>query len=524
MAPGVALLLSLGGIGSPLTLSASVGPGARNHPSDLRGVILKLSVAGFLTLPTSGQATAAAIKRFQKDRVGFNKPDGRVDPGGKTLAALNTPIPTASGAPPASATVGGKTTPPATTGPGSAAGGSAAPMSGTGGALPAPTSGPTPQLLLISPVGSRAPNHPMDVALVRDRLQGMGIAPGTTQEELVTAIKRFQSRAFNKKERDCDGRVDVGGATHHALSAGVRPGLGQSVPDLDAVVAGLDHPEVASLRAQIAELTATEATIAEDKNEEQGSARDDLVVRIGQLRREVNTLQLAGLEAAESSAVRAWAHRKLNALSPYYSQGRNVNFLEGDATRTCNITALAMALEALGRSTTDYKGDAATLQFIRRFEGTGGKYKYRKAFDKGDDRGSDDVFGLRLPDFLQLAMVARNMSKGMALLPAVKQAWDDILFMERMRDVAVLFGVGAWIRSGLGGSGKTLRARYDEALGGVLDSGHQVLMLTPGHYVRLEAITDKGLIVDDPGRHAKKNLLKPWKDASGYAIKMMILA
>jgi hypothetical protein len=80
------------------TIAASVGKGAVNHKDDsmtvqelLNGVppeqggpVPPLKVDG---LPW--QKTIAAIQNFQKVALGHKWPDGRVDPGGKTLAKLN---------------------------------------------------------------------------------------------------------------------------------------------------------------------------------------------------------------------------------------------------------------------------------------------------------------------------------------------------------------------------------------------------------------------------------------------------
>jgi hypothetical protein len=81
------------------SITASVGLGGVNRkddsmtvqellnkvPPDQGGPVPLLAVDG---LPW--QKTIAAIKNFQRVQVGFNQPDGRVDPGGPTLAALNT--------------------------------------------------------------------------------------------------------------------------------------------------------------------------------------------------------------------------------------------------------------------------------------------------------------------------------------------------------------------------------------------------------------------------------------------------
>jgi hypothetical protein len=83
-------------VGGPNTISASVGAGGRNLPDDVRtvqtllngvspangGPVPKLAVDGFI-----GPKTNAAILAFQKRHFSFH--DGKVDPGGPTLAKLN---------------------------------------------------------------------------------------------------------------------------------------------------------------------------------------------------------------------------------------------------------------------------------------------------------------------------------------------------------------------------------------------------------------------------------------------------
>lgn len=79
-------------------ITASVGNGGVNRkddsvtvqellnqvPPDRGGPSPPLAVDG---LPW--QKTQAAIRQFQRVHLGFQWPDGRVDPGGKTLAGLN---------------------------------------------------------------------------------------------------------------------------------------------------------------------------------------------------------------------------------------------------------------------------------------------------------------------------------------------------------------------------------------------------------------------------------------------------
>ena len=68
------------------TIASAVGTGGSNLPVDVA------KIQGLLGLAMNGvvdDALLAAIKTFQREQVGMNNPDGRVDPGGGTLARLN---------------------------------------------------------------------------------------------------------------------------------------------------------------------------------------------------------------------------------------------------------------------------------------------------------------------------------------------------------------------------------------------------------------------------------------------------
>jgi uncharacterized protein YcbK (DUF882 family) len=85
-----------------VTISKPVGAGVKSINLKLDVEIVqqllnkhvgRLSPPG-IPLPVSGKAdarTIQTIKDFQKQIVGFHKPDGRVDPAGKTLRILNEP-------------------------------------------------------------------------------------------------------------------------------------------------------------------------------------------------------------------------------------------------------------------------------------------------------------------------------------------------------------------------------------------------------------------------------------------------
>jgi murein DD-endopeptidase MepM/ murein hydrolase activator NlpD len=80
-----------------VTIDASVGLSGVNRPGDVKKVQILLNQNRHLSDHPEiaedsicGPKTVWAIRNFQKKVVGMNNPDGRVDPGGKTITALNT--------------------------------------------------------------------------------------------------------------------------------------------------------------------------------------------------------------------------------------------------------------------------------------------------------------------------------------------------------------------------------------------------------------------------------------------------
>lgn len=77
------------------TIRAAVGAGGQNLPADVKVVQKSLNPHNLSPLrPLSvdgiaGRNTVAAIRHFQDRHVGMSNPDGRVDPGGRTLRRLN---------------------------------------------------------------------------------------------------------------------------------------------------------------------------------------------------------------------------------------------------------------------------------------------------------------------------------------------------------------------------------------------------------------------------------------------------
>lgn len=76
------------------TISAPVGKGGVNHPSDVKTIQKLLNEHSLPPLRSleidgiAGPATINAIEHFQSVKVGMKSPDGRVDPGGKTFRKL----------------------------------------------------------------------------------------------------------------------------------------------------------------------------------------------------------------------------------------------------------------------------------------------------------------------------------------------------------------------------------------------------------------------------------------------------
>jgi Putative peptidoglycan binding domain len=80
-----------GGAGGavPKEIKDSVGQGGKNQPDDVKAVQALLNKQGE-KLPVDGKSSPqliAAITKFQKAKLHFG--DGRIDPGGKTWAALS---------------------------------------------------------------------------------------------------------------------------------------------------------------------------------------------------------------------------------------------------------------------------------------------------------------------------------------------------------------------------------------------------------------------------------------------------
>ena len=170
-------------------ISASVGQGGKNIKADVITVqnLLNKKNAKLVVDGSCGPKTIAAITAFQKQVVKLAKPDGRIDVGGTTWKAL-----TASTATPA----------PAAPKP-----------------TPAPT--PAPAAKISASVGQGGKNIKADVITVQNLLNKKNaklVVDGSCGPKTIAAITAFQKQVV--KLAKPDGRIDVGGATWKALTAG----------------------------------------------------------------------------------------------------------------------------------------------------------------------------------------------------------------------------------------------------------------------------------------------------------------
>lgn len=356
---------------------------------------------------------------------------------------------------------------------------------------------------------------------------------------------------------------------------------------LAGYLAGLHDPiadaaagAVASCEAQAAEL-ATHL----DAHEETGAGRDALVASIAHARAQIGLLDGAGLDEVSRAYVKAALYAIVTRCAPYYSQGRNIDVLETKTdTRTCNLTSLAMALEALGKSANDYAGSRDEVLAVARYT----PYAPRV---NGKVAGGTGSFGklaaLRLPDFLQLAAIAECLHGGTSdaeIQAAAQLAWARIVkTFDIHLQIAARFGVAGQtkvLEGGLGGALGSIKksarkemqevvdarnaaersgAAHDQAayadardahaaaltgdkiegkvpldeyraavithIGGELASGASVFMLMAAHYARVQMVSDDHVIVDDPGRDFRSGQKVLWEEARamGYFKKRIVL-
>jgi hypothetical protein len=243
---------------------------------------------------------------------------------------------------------------------------------------------------------------------------------------------------------------------------------------------------------------------------------------IDKSRQIVKSLTTADIEERKLKETKSAYHRELNALSTYYTQMANLDILTNVEEekpawrRTCNVTSLAMALEALGVSAGHFEGDRELLTQVANH------------FDPDAFNDFSDVASLRLPDFLQFVAIYLNLPKSGKFAKRYKKGWKKarksyILSSKNFLKMAKEFGVTESSREGTKWSRLEKKtdpvAAYKQKIvsevGPELAKGAQVIVnrTEPSkHFVRLEDLTDDGVIIDDPAEKGKNALLS-WKAA-----------
>jgi hypothetical protein len=337
-------------------------------------------------------------------------------------------------------------------------------------------------------VGRGGKNRPEDVAGVRDRLAALGYPAADGIAELAAAISRYQAEVVGLKHPD--GRVDVGGRTVKALAAGegkpqgvgesVKPaaeeaappkGVGEAAKEAGATVATPPGPAATGPRPKLAsdslellvaktpnphvdaaarKLAALEGAFAGSKrhlNEESGAKRDELVKGIEELRGLVDGFEKAGLAPDVAEGIKRGFYHAINRISPYYYQHKNIilEYVEGRGGEkahkfnTCNITSTAMALEALGKTPGDYKHQHLIPAIAAVFK--------RDIDVKATDKVGTALTGLRLPDYVAMAAIAREMGfkpgSVEQILAAGNRAFESITNIGFLEKLAEDFGAKA---------------------------------------------------------------------------------
>lgn len=390
-------------------------------------------------------------------------------------------------------------------------------------------------------------------------------------------------------------------------------GIGGSGGGLKLYLATIENPTADAIASDIDALRKEFEGLEKKNSEEVGKERDELVDEFDTLRERIENLSAAGIPADALGEVQARLYHAVDDITPFYTQGRNMDLLEGEEqgkslgkstsvpTRTCNLTSLAMCLESLGKTAAHYdagkQGDVVAAAEVFSSQVKGAKHKVES------EEGWNALKGLRLPDFLQLAAVAEKMRAGTTseekIIQAAKNAWKPILSEDFLKQIAERFGVTAtvkWFTTDTASSvedqqkeawklikiaksnehrnkvvelvllrnaieaaeseaeKEKLQKRYDRKLkklggelstkqdekrialesyrqqmadqiGAELDSGHAVVVHMKGHYIRLQALKEDHVIVDDPAGKEKSNMKVTYEEARklAYFYKRIVL-
>jgi hypothetical protein len=417
-------------------------------------------------------------------------------------------------------------------------------------------------------VGVEGDNHPGDVLVVMRLLA----AAGYGDADVKAAITRFQSEVLNFPHPD--GRVDPGGRTfkaltrHHAAAApkddAPAPSAPSASPPAPAAGGAPISSDPVAIEAELDRLEALGKSATPGSKggqrayEESGPGRAQLVEGIGAVR--------AAIAGVADPAKKAGFFRRVSAIAPYYTQYANMGILHKnlEITRgsTCNITTVALCLEQMGRSESDYAGNHQKLAAVQAWAET--------------QTGAQLDSGIRLADFMQLAAIVEKLESNDPTDEQIETArWQalnkwiatgagplKILFarfgvtaevvqspeQDDLTEIGRQYRDGIWKsvsarqgreRKGQSGDADVVAAGHDvknldeqeekvdlagykqwvrQTYGPILDAGRPVAVGQFYHWTRLQDFNDDYVTIDDPGGTNRLNRKYAWEEARGIGL------
>jgi hypothetical protein len=515
-----------------LTIEGSVGRGGKNRPHDVAAVAVRLLVVGYPPGSTLGEL-AAAIARYQAEVVGLPRPDGRIDPGGKTIAALGA-MKRAPAAAEAPAVPAAAASPPVAT-------------------VPPPATAPTPPVVAApTPAVAAGPRGtPQDPALAQLVAAARNPEVDAAAGELADLEKKFKGLKHSEKNEEIGEGRDELVKRFGSLRARIAA--------LDK--AGLDPKVAAELKALF-----YRAMNAISPYYFQGLniilEFDRVNKTTGKLEHVWNTCNITSLSMALEALGKSAADYKHKALIPPIAQVYKKDVQELATSRiTGSKSAEAQAqhevssAELSGLRLPDYVAMAAIVW----------QMGYKPGSPEDILKGGNLAFG-HIPSAEAVIQLARDFGASakygaFKLDPSAKKDGGS----HALEDYGSEHNVQARVHAEAGAKVRELerqleretnagkRAKLEAEKATVeaqlakreplsdaaiesklpleqykrsvlaqvrpeLDSGRQLIVGQFNHFVRLQAVTEDFVIKDDPGRFTGVNMQVTWEEARAMGL------